>query len=199
MPQMPHAQPTPQGAPPQGAPPQGAPPRGAPPRGAPSDVMAAEQDAGAARRQTVGATAPTLEEEVPVKVIERLADDVIKTIKSLAPEDLNEQELESAITPMLPEGEKKYQGPIPEGVFAGLMVLQSLSEQLQAGYDLGLQGMTNAQGIRKTNAEVLRMGKDKKLAKSVKEATPEAPEPPKGAEGPPPGRATDEEMAFAQA
>lgn len=166
------------------------------PQGSPEDVMAADAENSAARIDALGEEAPMLEDEVPVKDILSLADDIIATLIALTPADLDEEMVEAAVKEGIPEGEKMLGGKIPSALFAALSALDILGQQFGKGYDFRLQEMVNKAQVKRVQGLVVKMGKDKALKKAMEEATP-APAP----EEKPPVMAgdsvSDEEADFA--
>jgi hypothetical protein len=146
-----------------------------PPQGSPDDVMAADADAAQARMQSMAADAPTVE-EVKVKDLEGLADEIASTLMALLPDQLDEEQLRMQILPDMGE-EKFYSGPLPEGLYAALNLLQMLAERVGLDYDLRLEMLAEGGAqFKRVQGMVAKMGKDKKFQKAMQEieAAPEA-------------------------
>ena len=177
------------------APPQEAAPMG-PEAGAPSpdDIGALEQEEAMMQQEMLAQTAPEPEKPFTVKAIGTLIDEFNSTLDAFAGDDIPD------LSWAAPEGESKWDAPLPPEIYVPLIALNESLKMVEGGEFFDKYGMepdtiTSDPEIRKATANLKKMGKDKKLIEAMQEPIG----PAEGAPGmpPEPGMFDEEEQALA--
>jgi hypothetical protein len=148
--------------------------------------------------QELASQAPEPSKPYSVKAIETLVKEFNTTLDALGGEDLPDIEVDlSAATG------KKWETPLPGELFIGLIAINEALKFIAEGkfaekYGFDPMELTDDTALRKATAQIVRMGKDKKLVEAMQE--PVAPEAaPETGPPPRPGEMTDEEEELASA
>ncbi len=163
-------------APPMGPP--GAGPGPGPEMGPAEDVMAADQAAADEQRGMIAESAPDNKKPFTVKVMQGLLESFKKTVKALAGDAIPVEQLEWEP----PQGVgDKYDGPLPDPIFPAMVVINQAVEaagpEFASKYGFDPMELVDDSALRKADAQLRRMGKDKALKEAMM-----PPEP--GDEGP---------------
>ena len=155
--------------------------------------MPSPEDEAMGRVSEIAAQAPEPSKPYTVKALQTLLKQFNDTVDTLSGGDLPEIEVDFG-------EEKKWDQPIPPDLFVPLVALSEALKMVADGefaekYDFDPLGMDSDVGVRKTTAQLVRIGKDKKLVEAMQAPMggeePELEEPPElGAMSP-----EDEELA----
>lgn len=145
----------------------------APGQSNPDEVMAAHQDAASAGREAVATAAPEPKKAFSVAVMVDLLEEFKKTIKALFGDKFPADQV--VWTP--PQGSvDTFEGPLPDPIFPAMVaineVLEKAGPEYAKKYGFDPQGLVDDGALRKAQAQLRRIGKDKKL-KEVLNAGPE--------------------------
>tara|TARA_R110000824_G_scaffold127013_4_gene286878 strand:- start:1074 stop:1679 length:606 start_codon:yes stop_codon:yes gene_type:complete len=146
-----------------GGPPAGAPAAGAPPAGDVEQMDQMMSDDAAARAEAIASSAPPPKSPFSFQAIKSLIDEFNKTIDSLGGEDLPEVEFEA------PDGEKRWNQPLPPAIFVPVVALLEALKMIDDGgmfdkYGFDPEELVDDTSLRKAAGQLKRMAKDKKLA-----------------------------------
>lgn len=140
------------------------------------------------RAESIAASAPPPSKPYTVRAIQTLVDQFNDTIDALGGEDLPEVEF------MSPEGEKRWEQPLPPAVFVPLVALTESLKLIGTGeyyekYGFDPVELTDDTALRKASGQLGRMAKDKDLSDMMQqpingavgeEGSPEEMPPPPG-------------------
>ena len=106
---------------------QGGPPAAAPPSGDVEQMDQMMSDDAAARAEAIASAAPMPKSPFSFQAIKSLIDEFNKTIDALGGEDLPEVEFEA------PEGEKRWNQPLPPAIFVPVVALLEALKMIDDG------------------------------------------------------------------
>ena len=171
-----------------GAPPAGAPPAGGPPAGDVEQMDRMMDDEAAARAEAIASAAPQPKKPFSFQAIKSLIDEFNKAVDALGGGDLPDVAWEE------PEGEKRWDMPLPPEIFVPLVALFEALKMIGDGsmfekYGLDPEELVDDTALRKAAGQLKRMAKDKDLAEMMQQPIggPEGQEMPGEEMPPPPG------------
>tara|TARA_R100001082_G_scaffold28821_1_gene14481 strand:+ start:15557 stop:16222 length:666 start_codon:yes stop_codon:yes gene_type:complete len=155
-------------------------------------------DDAAMRADAIAASAPEPSKPYTVRAIQTLVDQFNDTIDALGGEDLPEVEF------MSPEGEKRWEQPLPPSVFVPLVALTESLKLIGGGeyhekYGFDPMELTDDTALRKASGQLGRMAKDKDLSDMMQQPIGGAEQDAEMPEEmpPPPGGFSDEDDMLA--
>ena len=151
----------------------------APPAPAPAPEMeeappaADPQGEAEAQLEELAASAPEPSKPFSVKSIQSLVKTFNATLKKISNTDMPEIEIDLG-------GEKKWDQPLPADIFLPLLAIAELLKMVAGGefadkYNFDLFNVTDDTGLRKVEAMLKMMAKDKKFIAAVKDLQEGAP------------------------
>jgi|TARA_R110000824_G_C15112406_1_gene667250 hypothetical protein len=162
----------------------------------PADASQGDQEA---QLQELAASAPEPSKPFSVKSIESLVKTFNDTLKKISNQEMPEISLDLG-------SESKWDQPLPGDIFLPLLAIAELLNMLSGGefadkYNFDLFNVTDDTGLRKVEAMLKMMAKDKKFIAAVKELQEGAPAeggaPPEGEMAPAPDAMPEEDEMLA--
>lgn len=140
-----------------------------PPEGpgpSPDDVVALEDQEAMMQQEMMGQAAPEPESPFNAKAIGSLIDEFNSTLDAFAGGDIPDVEWDA------PEGETKWDAPLPPEIYVPLIALNEALKMIGDGeffdkYGIEPETLTSDAELRKVTANLKKMGKDKKLVEAM--------------------------------